>query len=170
MSPRQSSAELYRARPLALGGLRALRSPRVASQRCYGHGQAAHCTQKFVFSLRSLVDTHPVESFVAWKVASELWPEIVVGPGALYIRYLSQVWEAASTPVDAVLLARVLAEEGVIGAAPAFDRSHSATARCTALHPQHPSATVCRWSQRFWPAARCSSGQAAARYAPSHRR
>ena len=37
------------------------------------------------------------------------------GPASLYVKYLRKVWEAASTPVDGVLLTRVLAAEGVIG-------------------------------------------------------
>lgn len=84
---------------------------------CSTRAQPREYTDKhIVCSLRSLIDLQPLEAFLSWKVASDLWPEIVVGPGVLYVRYLRQVWEAASTPAEGILLARVIAEEGVIGA------------------------------------------------------
>jgi hypothetical protein len=59
-----------------------------------------------------------LESYACWKVAADMWPDTIVGAASLYVRYLGIVWEAVSSPVDGLLVARVLAEEGVIGAHP----------------------------------------------------
>jgi hypothetical protein len=66
-------------------------------------------------SLRSSVNIRELEAWAYWKVASGRWPDIVVGPAALYVRYMQKVWEASWTPLDGTLLVPVLAQEGVIG-------------------------------------------------------
>ena len=66
--------------------------------------------------LRTLVDMSAYEARCSLEVAKELWPDIVVGPETLYVQYLSRMWGAVSSLEDGPMLARVLAEEGVIGA------------------------------------------------------
>jgi hypothetical protein len=78
--------------------------------------QCSRAPKRLICSLRSLADTCDFEAYSCWRVASQLWPEAVVGSASLYVQYLRKVWEAVSSPVDGVLLARVLADEGVIGA------------------------------------------------------
>lgn len=93
--------------------LGARHSPSIA------HGQRARacCAQlRLIFSVAALADVIDVEAFAACQVAKQLWPASVPGPPALYVQYLRKLWSAVSEPLDSVLMTRVLAEEGVIGA------------------------------------------------------
>ena len=91
---------------------RALTS-RIAAQGDGGAGPGV--AKRLVCSLSALIDSSDYEAYACWQVASTRWPGSVPGPASLYVKYLRKVWEAASTPVDGVLLTRVLAAEGVIG-------------------------------------------------------
>ena len=71
--------------------------------------------KRLICSLRTLADTTDVEAYAAWQAAQQMWPDTVVGSSNLYVRYLRQVWQAVHEPGDSVLLAFVLAKEGVIG-------------------------------------------------------
>jgi hypothetical protein len=67
-------------------------------------------------ALRCLADTRELEATAAHAVAQDLWPETIVGPASLYVEYLLRVFGACSRPLDLVLLTRVLASEGALGA------------------------------------------------------
>ena len=57
----------------------------------------------------------PWPRYAAFRVAKSLWPEEVVGEEAMYVRKVREVWPVLADPHDAVLLVRLLSEEGAIG-------------------------------------------------------
>ena len=62
-----------------------------------------------------LCETTPITACVAWATAHRLWPDVVCGTPQLYARYLRQIMPAVDGLSEAVLLIRILVEEGVIG-------------------------------------------------------
>ncbi len=73
-------------------------------------------THSWAFCLSSLCDLSHVTISVAYAAAQRLWPDRVVGPPLLYVDKARPILPALSDPHQAVVLVRLLADEGVIGA------------------------------------------------------
>lgn len=97
---------------------------------------------------------------MAYAAAQRLWPDRVVGPPLLYVDKARPILPALSDPHQAVVLVRLLADEGVIGASHKYDlalplrnTAHMHRTRGGSLAhdgPRSPSSSSCVPSAHTW--------------------
>lgn len=63
----------------------------------------------------ALCDTSGIVVGTAWLAAIQLWPGHIVGSAALYLSKARAILPVLNQPFEAVILMRLMADEGVIG-------------------------------------------------------
>lgn len=69
----------------------------------------------YCFDVAALCNTDMVSTTAAWTAASRLWPDLIVGAPALYVKLMKQVLPAVEHPCESVILMRLVVDEGLIG-------------------------------------------------------